>query len=152
MSDSIQFNKTNNTELVDELSLLKPVGKSSEVNINDSIELKTNEVDTSGIFRYNTSSESVKLNQCHERDNIDLVISHTGCNIQKAQNALNRTGNTVDAILYLIEGDDLFTKYELESQDTRDHNEHVKKINELRVIVDEKDIMYDTVIAKQKQK
>ena len=85
-------------------------------------------------------------------EEINSIINQTQCSKEIARQVYSKLGNTIDSILYILEGEQKYNNNEnlCKKQKYSNLNEsekiHYQKIDELRVIVDDKDAIYESKI------
>ena len=107
--------------------------------VNDDIKSTNSDVQPNKVFKLS-------------KDDLNTIVEQTGCSVETATEAYSTLGNTIDSILYILEGDEQYNKNEeLYNQkrmlDLDDESKiHVENINKLRIIAAEKDAIFEALI------
>ena len=87
-----------------------------------------------------------------KEDEINSIVNQTQCSKDMAIEVYSKLGNTIDSILYILEGEQQYKdnenlgKKQKYSNLNETEKKHYQKIDELRVIVDDKDAIYESKI------
>ena len=95
------------------------------------------------------STENNKTFELSDED-LNIIVGQTNCSVALAREAYSTLGDPIDSILYILEGGEQYKINEERQQPKNRINEedniHLKNINKLRVIVDDKDAIYEAII------
>ena len=81
-----------------------------------------------------------------------IIIGQTNCSLETATQMFSRFGNTIDAILCILEGDEQYRKNEeipekkINLNLDKKSRVDLENIDKLRVMVDDKDRIYEELI------
>ena len=107
---------------------------------------------TSTFLVYRAFDQSTENNKTFELSDEDLniIVGQTNCSVALAREAYSTLGDPIDSILYILEGGEQYKINEERQQPKNRINEedniNLKNINKLRVIVDDKDAIYEAII------